>query len=110
MNHNFIKYENLAEKFKSIGHPVRVAILDLLCNCGADRLTVKSIYEKLKLDQPVISRHLGIMRKNGVLMRMQESGFTFYCLCNHDPHVQCIRRCFIKIIFSPAYSAIQITK
>ncbi len=96
MKQNFKTYENLAEKFKSIGHPVRVAILDLLCNCGAERLTVKSIYEKLKLRQSEVSRHLGIMRKNGVLMRMQESGFTFYCLCTHDSYVQCIRKCFVN--------------
>jgi len=96
MKRNFNAYENLAEKFKSIGHPVRVAILDLLCNCGAERLTVKSIYGKLNLSQSEVSRHLGIMRKNGVLMRMQESGFTFYCLCKHDSYVQCIRKCFIN--------------
>ena len=96
MKRNFKTYENLAEKFKSIGHPVRVAILDLLCNCGSDRLTVKSIYEKLKLNQSDVSRHLGIMRQNGVVMRVQESGFTFYCLCQHDSHVKCIRKCFIK--------------
>lgn len=96
MSVGFVRYENLADKFKSIGHPIRVAILDLLCNCGAERLTVKTIYEKLQLDQPIVSRHLSIMRKNGVLTRMQESGYTFYCFCNHDSYVKCIKKCFNK--------------
>lgn len=89
-------YEDMAEKFRSIGHPARVAILDLLCNCGCERLTVKYIYENLKLKQPVVSRHLNIMRKNGILTREQESGNTFYCLQKRDADVRCITKCFTK--------------
>lgn len=89
-------YEDMAEKFRSIGHPARVAILDLLCNCGCKRLTVKYIYENLRLKQPVVSRHLNIMRKNGILTRVQESGNTFYCLQKRDADVRCITKCFTK--------------
>lgn len=86
--------EGLAEKFRAIGHPSRVAILNLLCTCGCQKLTVKSIYETLKLDQPSASRHLNIMRKAGMLMRDQEGGSTYYGLCDRNLHVACIRRCF----------------
>lgn len=96
MNKRIGKYEGLAEKFRAMGHPARVAILDLLCNCGCERLTVKYIYQNLKLEQPVVSRHLNIMRKDGILIRTQESGNTFYCLCKADAYVQCIMKCFIK--------------
>ena len=60
MKRDFKTYENLAEKFKSIVHPVRLAILDLLCNCGADRLTVKSAGIKVEctLYFPVVFFHL----------------------------------------------------
>ena len=70
--------EKLAEKFRAIGHPVRVKILNLLCTCGDSKLKVKTIYEKLDIDQPSISRHLNIMRKSGVLQRIQEGSNTFY--------------------------------
>lgn len=90
------EYEGLAEKFKAIGHPVRVAILNLLCTCNCSKLTVKSIYDTLKLDQPSTSRHLSIMRKSGLLTRIQDGADTFYCLCSDDPHVGCIARCFEK--------------
>ncbi len=80
--------------FKAIGHPVRVAILKLLCTCGCNRLTVKSIYEKLDIDQPSASRHLSIMRSTGLLERVQEAGSTFYCFCTSNLHVACINKCF----------------
>jgi len=37
------EFEILAEKFKAIGHPDRVAILNLLCTCNCSKLTVKSV-------------------------------------------------------------------
>jgi DNA-binding transcriptional ArsR family regulator len=86
-------FETLAEKFRVIGHPVRIAILDLLCNCGYSKLTVKSIYRTLELDQPNASRHLGIMRKSNILERIQAGGDTFYCLCKNN-QVACITACF----------------
>jgi len=87
-------FEELAEKFRVIGHPSRLAILNLLCTCESGKLTVKSIYGTLKLDQPGTSRHLNIMRKSGILERIQEGVNTFYCLCSNDPHVACIAKCF----------------
>lgn len=87
-------YNDFADKFKSIGHPDRVAILELLCNCGCNRMTVKDIYNKLSLDQPSTSRHLKIMRQVGILDRVREGGDTFYCLSNQK-EVDCIRKCFV---------------
>jgi hypothetical protein len=34
-------FEGFDEKFRAIEHPVRVAILKLLCTCGRPKLTVK---------------------------------------------------------------------
>ena len=87
-------FEVLAEKFKAIGHPVRIEILSLLCNC--EKLKVKNIYQSLNIDQPSISRHLGIMRRSGVLERIQIANDTFYCLCSKSYHTECIKRCFIE--------------
>ncbi len=97
-------YEGLAEVFKAIGHPIRIAILNLLCNC--DRLTVKNIYEKLKIEQPIASRHLGIMRSNGVLERIQETGNTYYCFSEKNPYVDCIKHCFDKSFFKQIHTGI----
>ena len=91
-----IEFEIWAEKFKSIGHPTRLAILHLLCKCGYDRLTVKCIYNTLELDQPNTSRHLSILKKSGLLVRKVEDGKIFYSLFKEDSITQCIRQCFIN--------------
>lgn len=96
MKNTPIKYEKLADKFRTLGHPVRVAIIDMLCGCSPNRLTVKNIYENLGIDQPSASRHLNIMRRSGVLQRIKETGNTFYCLCIDDPYVECLKKCFEK--------------
>ncbi len=93
------EYKGVAEKFKAIGHPVRIAIFSMLCKAECNRLTVKNIYENLQLDQPSASRHLGIMRSTGILERVQEAGNTFYCICKSNPYVACIKTCFDKQIF-----------
>lgn len=96
MSRKIKEFTGLAEKFRAIGHTARVAILNLLCTCGKKRLTVKSIYETLGLDQPAASRHLNIMRKSGIVERVKEGGDTFYCMCRNEPHVNCIKKCFVN--------------
>lgn len=106
MSRNLQEFEGLAEIFKAIGHPVRVAILNLLCTCDCDRLTVKNIYEKLKIEQPIASRHLGIMRSNGILERIQETGNTYYCFSEKNPYVDCIKHCFDKSFLKQIHTGI----
>ena len=70
-----------AELLKAIAHPDRLAILNLLGKNRDGRLTVKRIYEKLNLQQPIASRHLNILRTAGVVNRVQHGQNVFYCLC-----------------------------
>ena len=77
----FREYDDLAEQFKSLAHPDRIAILKLMCDFNCQRMTVKSIYGKLKMEQPIASRHLSLMRKSGLLRREQERNTTYYSLC-----------------------------
>ena len=51
--------------FKSIAHPTRIAILELLRNDPS--LCVCTIYEKLNLEQSNISQHLKILKTAGIL-------------------------------------------
>lgn len=85
----------LAEAVKSIGHPERLQILDLLCNCGCDKLTVKQIYETLKLEQPIVSKHLGIMKRAGLLKKEVDGRNTYYCLNLNNPACNCAQQMFI---------------
>ncbi len=86
-------YNGLAETLKSVAHPERIAILNLICNCREKRMTVKSIYESLELEQPIVSRHLGILKRCGMLERENEGVSTFYAQCRNNKMAERIYKC-----------------
>jgi DNA-binding transcriptional ArsR family regulator len=85
-------WADLAEAMKSTAHPERLAILHLMCNCGCDQIMVKDIYNSLHLEQAITSRHLGIMRKSGVLKREIKEGKTLYRFNKDNRTAQCIKK------------------
>ncbi len=85
-------WADLAEAIKSTAHPKRLAILHLMCNCGCDQIMVKDIYSSLHLEQSITSRHLGIMKKSGVLKREIQEGKTFYRFNKDNLTAQCIKK------------------
>ncbi len=93
----FPELEQMAYQFRAIGHPMRLAILQLFANCNCEHLQVKQIYQTLNIDQPTASRHLDIMRQAGVLARQREGSNIYYRLCAEDPSIVCIRACFEKL-------------
>lgn len=86
--------QNMAEVMKSMAHSDRLAILKLLCKSQAEGLSVKTIYEKLRLQQPVVSRHLNILKSAGVVRRLQEGQKTYYCLCMDKKNIESLLKCF----------------
>jgi len=85
--------QELAEILKAIAHPDRLAILQLLSSSKDRWLTVKVIYEKLKLQQPVASRHLTILKSAGVVNRKQEGQKIYYCICKEKKTVDSLTKC-----------------
>jgi len=64
-----------AEILKAMGHPTRIAILEILrrgeeCVCR--------ICPALESSQPNVSKHLAILKKAGILDSRQEGTMTFY--------------------------------
>lgn len=86
--------QSIAEILKAAAHPDRLAILNLLCKAKCEGLMVKTIYEKLSLQQPVVSRHLNILRSAGVVRRQQEGQKIYYCLCMEKKTVESLSKCF----------------
>lgn len=86
----------IAEVMKSVAHSERLAILHLLSNCGRDKMVVKEFYERLHLQQSVASRHLGIMRKSGLLKREIIDGRIFYRFNEGNTTGQCMRRFLMR--------------
>lgn len=89
-----IDMQNMAEILKALAHADRLSILNLLCKKRNERLTVKNIYEKLKMQQPVVSRHLNILRNAGILKRLPEGQKIFYCLCEEKKNIVSLMKCF----------------
>ena len=64
-----------AEFFRTLGHPVRVRILELL---RSGELTVGELQQQLELDSSGTSQHLGALRKQGVLESRREGTSVHY--------------------------------
>ena len=90
-----IEWNEYAEALKSAAHPERLAILHLMCNCGCNQIMVKDIYVSLSLEQSITSRHLGIMKKSGVLKRKNVDGKTFYGFNEESRIAHCLKE-FLK--------------
>ena len=90
------RLEIAAGMLKSIAHPMRIAILNLLE--GGKKMTVTEIHEKLGIEQSSTSHHLGILRNKGVLSSRREGKNTWYYLKNEmlSKILECIDTCSIN--------------
>jgi DNA-binding transcriptional ArsR family regulator len=71
-----------AEFFRTLGHPARVRILELLRD---GELTVGELQAELGIDSSGASQHLAAMRRQGLLESRREGTSVFYRV--RDPRV-----------------------
>ena len=74
--------ELVAERFRVLGEPMRIKILDRLRDGGA---TVTELGEFLGATQQNVSKHLGILHAAGIVSRVKEGTSTRYAIS--DPSV-----------------------
>ena len=72
------KLEMGASMLRSMAHPMRIAIIELLT--ANKRLCVTEIYEKLNIQQAEASHHLKILKNKGILESKREGKQIFYSL------------------------------
>ena len=89
------KVEKVAFILKTIGHPVRLGIIDLLVH--HDRLSVNDLCEKLDLEQSLISHHLSNMKSKGILASQREGKNIYYSLKLQEVRtvIECMSKCEI---------------
>ncbi len=64
-----------AELFKAIAHPTRIEILQLLRN---GERCVCDIFPALDIEQPNVSRHLSVLKKEGVVSSRKDGLKVIY--------------------------------
>jgi DNA-binding transcriptional ArsR family regulator len=85
------RIERAAEVLKTVAHPVRLRIVELL---ESGEKSVNEIKELLGVTQPLTSQHLSQMRMRGVLGSRREGTLVYYSIANQDvvKVIHCIRR------------------
>lgn len=87
------KLEKAAFILKTVAHPTRLAVVDLLrLN---DRLSVNQIGDTLNVEQSLLSHHLITMKLKGILSSHKEGQSVFYSLKEKDipKLIECIENC-----------------
>lgn len=95
---NFRDMKTVAETLKAMAHPDRLGLLDLLCREGNNGLTVKAACEQLGLQQPIVSRHLIILKNAGLVRRWQEGSKVTYYLREHKLNAGKLLSCFTDMV------------
>jgi len=72
------KLEHVAFILKTIAHPLRIAVIDLLTK--NDKLCVNDICERLESEQSLTSHHLSNMKLKGILDSEREGKNIYYSL------------------------------
>ncbi len=75
-----IKYT--AKKLKIATHPIRVEIIESILE--NKEMNVTQIYQKLNLNQPETSLHLGLMRQFGILNKVRRGKMSIYTVNEDD--------------------------
>ena len=78
MKVDLLQFEDLAERLRALGHPIRLAMAMLLHESGAQNVT--AIHTALDIDQATASHHLRIMRTAGILSVERDGKSSIYRL------------------------------
>ncbi|MEB3022337.1 ArsR/SmtB family transcription factor [[Mycobacterium] crassicus] len=68
-----------AELFKTLGHPARIRVLELLAE--HDR-TVSELLPEVGLEASNLSQQLGVLRRAGVVMATKEGNTVMYSIAS----------------------------
>lgn len=73
---DFLQLKKSAMILRALNHKLRQQLLNLLDE--EPKITVTEIYVKLRLEQSVVSQHLAILRRAGIVITKREGKFIYY--------------------------------
>lgn len=75
---DFLRLKKAAMILRALNHKLRQLLVRLIDE--HQKMTVTEIYVNLKLEQSVVSQHLAILRRAGIVITEREGKFIFYSL------------------------------
>lgn len=75
--------ESAARRFRTLGHPVRLRIIELLARGNR---TVSELAQLTRLPADTVSKHLRALAGVNVVRRSQQGNFARYALCDPELH------------------------
>ena len=82
--------EIIAGRFKALGEPARLQILNAL---RGGEMTVSELVERTELGQANVSKHLQLLFGSGFVTRRKEGLFVYYGLADRDVFRLCDIMC-----------------
>ena len=82
--------EVIARRFRVIGEPMRIKILDRL---RAGEATVGELTGLLGASQQNVSKHLGVLVEAGILTRRKQGNFSYYGIADESVLALCEQVC-----------------
>lgn len=76
--------ELIAHRFRVLGQPLRIRVIDHLANRG--ETSVQALADELAATQQNISKHLAMLRQSGVLARRQDGRVTWYKVVDEEAY------------------------
>ena len=87
----------VAEILKTIAHPARLAVIELLEN--GEEYSVASLMEKTGVEQSLLSHHLSKMKDRGILKSRRDGKNIYYSLMDNNLTriFECLQCCSLLI-------------
>ncbi len=83
--------ENAARRFKILSEPVRLELLNQLQTHG--EMTVSELVEATDHQQANVSKHLGMMAREGLLSRRKDGLYVYYDISDPTLSALCMLVC-----------------
>lgn len=71
-------FKPLADACKALAHPARLAILNLLAECGS--CVCGQVVEQMPLSQATVSQHLKVLKQAGLIIGTVDGPSSCYCI------------------------------
>jgi DNA-binding transcriptional ArsR family regulator len=80
----------IAQRFRVIGEPTRIRMLDRLRDGEA---SVQELTEALETSQQNVSKHLGVLAQAGIVARRKDGNLVYYRIADESVFALCEQVC-----------------